>query len=133
MSQQVQVACEDCGHQGVARLGQTVFAGQLLWSRSIQCPNGCAIEEDGHGFPPERVRVLLLEDGGWWDVLAADADRVVLLKAIRELFGLSMEEALARGRAFPQAFRGTRTEAEWLQEKLSESHIVSEMKRSAEP
>ena len=133
MSQYVEVPSEDCGHYGTASLGQTVVSGRLLWSRSILCPDGCAVEEDGDGFPPEWFRAVLLEDGGWWEVRAADADRVALLKAMRELFGFSMQEAIGRGQAFPSLFRGTRTEAEWLREKLSGMHIASEVERSVAP
>ena len=133
MSQYVQVPYKDCGHQGVARLGQTIVSGRLLWSRSILCPDCSAIEEDGDGFPPEWFRAILLKDGGWWYLFDADADRVALLKAMRELFSLSMDETIDKGRALPLIFRGTRTEAEWLQEKLSSLHIASEIRGSVEP
>ena len=131
MSQYVQVPCEDCGHHGTASLGQAVVSGRLLWSRSILCPKGCAIEEDGDGFPPEWFRAVLLEDGGLWEVHAAGVDRVALLKAIRDLFGLSMEESLDKGRMFPLLFQGTRTEAEWLREKLSWMQVASEVRTAA--
>jgi ribosomal protein L7/L12 len=65
----------------------------------------------------------MLQEGGRWDVVAKDASRVALLKAIRNAFGLSLEEAIEKSHIFPIVYQGTKTEAEWLSAQLREASI----------
>lgn len=130
MSQEVQVMSEACDHGGVARIGQTIVSARLRWYRSISCPNCGRIEEDGAGFPPEELRVPLLKDGGYWDVLTKSSNRPAVMRALKKSLGLSNEELSEQLRRFPVVFGGTKTEAEWIMTQLRASDIESSVIKS---
>jgi len=132
MSQDERIACVTCGEKDGNRLGQTIVAGRLMWSRSGLWSQCVAFEEDGYDFPPDWVRTILLMNGGEWEVMAEGADRVVLLMTIRQLFDLTMVEGVQRSRQFPSVSKGTKTEAEWVKMKLSDVGVASKVAESRE-
>lgn len=133
MSQEILVPYEECGHGGMARLGQTIVHNRLRWYRSISCPSCGHVEEDGVGIPPEHLRDQLLKRGGRWKLLVNEADKAAAIRVIRIALSLSLEETAATLRAFPVVYTGTKTEVEWLKGQMDASNITSQTIESIEP
>lgn len=128
MSQEILLPCEECGHEGTVRLGQTVVGNQLRWYRSVSCPSCGHIEVDGVGIPPEHMRDQLLQKGGRWNLLVTEANKKArAIRVIRNALGLSMEETAARLRVFPIVYTGTKTEVEWLKGEMEASNVISQI------
>lgn len=129
--QGLRIPYEESGCKGTAHREQSIVSGRLRWSRLISCPGCMEVEEGGEDFPPDWFRQLLLEDDGWWDVIAKDANRVALMKTLKSIFNVSLDGVMAKARLFPFVYSGTRTEAQWIKLQLEKADIASEMVKSA--
>jgi hypothetical protein len=99
--------------------GEIVWSGELRWHVGWTKPDGERVEEDGVGIAPPRVRVMLLNDGGWRLRVDDSLSRVTCMQVLRSLFNLSLSEASEATRLIPgEIYQGTHGEVSWLAEGL---------------
>jgi hypothetical protein len=113
----MEFVCDGCGGLGVAIIVQRLRDGRLSWSAGYCC-NACGarLEADGgESLPDDYRRAILLHEGEWAVFLEAGSSRRVVATVLRELFGLTAPEAMARTRdvAVP-VWIGTRAECDWI-------------------
>jgi len=105
-------------------VGQSLSGGRLRWYRSLVSADDKRIEEDGVGFPPADVRQQILDDEGEWKIIITDGDRTRAALILREALGVSQSKAMEHVRSASGVFyHGTKTETQWLSEKLREAGI----------
>lgn len=113
--------CNSCSRKMEYKSGQFNNSGSLVWHESSRCTKcGNAIEVDGHGIAPDRVRDRLIQMEGTWDlVVELPVDLPPILKSIRQLLGLSLHDTSRVKCLIPgPIITGTKTEMEWLQYRL---------------
>lgn len=124
MALQIQrtVACDRCGRPATQAFGERGRG----WFESFHCPScGDAYEADGGSPTPEEFRRAIIAEDGEWAIEATAALSLALLKALRQVFALSLAEAQELKRRMPgELRRGTRYEME---------NLLHELKPSAEP
>ncbi|SEO88718.1 hypothetical protein [Actinacidiphila rubida] len=90
--------CHDCGGELTRDVGQFTERGQVRWGIEGQCQN-CpnAWCEQGSGATPEEIREALLAQQGPARLRLAgpEPSMVPVLRALRELHGLSLAQARA--------------------------------------
>lgn len=130
------VNCPDCGNEVLANLGQGVNErNELTWFRSLSCPHcGCAIEEDGIGFPLPGIRQKLLDtDGTWTLVLLDTTQRSLIGKVLRESFGMDLQAVSNTLKKIPgPIWQGTKMEVNWLKNLLSAKGVAAQAARVVE-
>jgi hypothetical protein len=102
-------------------VGQSVVNGRLRWYRSLISSDRKCIEEDGTGFPPPELREEILKTEGEWEILMTTGDPKRVALILREVLAITAKEALENAKS-GVLYRGTKTEAQWLSQKLSPSH-----------
>lgn len=114
--------CEPCP-RCVFHAWQLIERGRLLWRSEWECdtcgfgaPDTCNRGE-GRGRPPAEVRAAVVAAEGTVTLLLRGAPATAL-KALRDEFGLTMQELLA---AVRDGYRATPTEARHLTALLQES------------
>jgi hypothetical protein len=105
------VACGRCGEPATQIFGE---AGGKGWYESLHCPScGESYEADGGSPTPEEFRRAIMAEEGEWALDATAPLTVVLLKALRAEFGLSLAQAQELKKGMPgELRRGTRHEME---------------------
>lgn len=111
------IKCPSCGKLCSLTIGQTSQNGILGWYESSVCYN-CALrsESDNIGFPPEEIRLQLINFEGLWNVrLGNIKSQMETIKVIRKAFSVDTKEALHVIRNESKGiYSGTREEAIWL-------------------
>lgn len=124
--------CPNCKKKIDASIGQIAESHQLLWSLSYDC-RYCdfAVEIDDIGFPPEEIRQKIMKEYGVWQLIVLKVEydhKTKLLKALRQIFNLSIQEALKFSQKSP-LYEGTKAEAEWYRDLLDRRDIKSMVKQ----
>jgi hypothetical protein len=118
MALQVQrtVTCDRCGQPASQAFGE----GGRGWYESFHCPScGRAYEADGFTPAPEEFRRAMIAEEGEWALDVTAPPSLMLLKAMRQEFSLSLGEAQElKGRLPGELRRGTRYEMEKLVQSL---------------
>lgn len=115
------IECPCCGKICSIAIGQTSHNGILAWYESIICHNcGLRSESDDIGFPPEKIRLQLIDFEGLWNVrLDNIKSQMETIKVIRKAFSIDTKEALRIIRNESKViYSGTREEAIWLMSLL---------------
>lgn len=117
----VEMPCPRCGCPQSLRIGQVTVRGNLGWFESINCGKcGVASEADGVGFPPPKIRELLIEKNGEWCVKLKDMRSMArVVKVLQAALSLDMKVVIDFLKKEPRIiFKGTNSEAMWLAELL---------------
>lgn len=114
------------------KVEQSVRHGKLRWYETVNCSNcGLRSEADGLGFPPQSIRLKLIEKAGLWRVMmGASVSPPTLAKTIRDALALEPAESLRIAKSLPGAvYAGTEYEARWLAALLAESGELAQVER----
>ena len=109
--------CDRCGGPIESRAGESIYTGRLRWYVSSSCKTcGPHSEIDGVDFPPESLRLSIIEESGLWSLQFEELkSKAPAAKILVELIGLSRKEALTAITSNPNlAWSGTKIEIEWL-------------------
>ncbi|MGW1278898.1 hypothetical protein ACWD4V_18360 [Streptomyces tsukubensis] len=105
---------------------QLVQEERLRWEIEWAC-NECGNTHDGDwGTPPEELRQIMLKDKGTHRILLADSAerRGRVLKAFREAFGMSIQEARAASLQMEgEGFQGTYVEVSFIEQLLNKAGV----------
>lgn len=102
--------------------------GQKIgWSQASVCSScGTSIESDDIGLPPDSERNLIISRDGAWRIAVADDEMIQALVALRRLTRTNPYAIqLPKTRKDLALWRGTLTEARWIQSYLAQSGIHS--------
>lgn len=101
ISQGVNIAarCEACGGVLILNTGQSIFDGRLSWGTEGGC-QACPVawcDRDSGDTTPEKIRQALLAEHGpaRLRLTEPEASAVPVLRALREVHGLSLAQARA--------------------------------------
>lgn len=124
-----QKKCGDCGWNVSIAIGQFVAGAKLMWHQSMRCSNcGMALEADDYGLPPNEIRDEIIETTGRWG-LQIDVEGSKRLQACKILhcdLNTTMEEVVPMKNRMPGVvYTGTKTEMEWLRDRLAQFGIAS--------
>ena len=103
----------------------------LLWYRSFHCTNcGATIEEDGQETPEDIREAILKHDGMWSLSFDSSTPKALTDKVIREVMGLSLSDVANMSKSKnDRIISGTKTEVEWLKDKLEKVGVKTKAKR----
>jgi hypothetical protein len=101
----------------------------------VRCAScGFAVEEDGHGLAPRRIRSELLRGGTWSVQLNADQPMVKLARALARLLDWPATDLLRFLRLTDTLeCIGTHSEANWLAAELREVGVHAVVQRASRP
>jgi hypothetical protein len=116
LSIQRTVACDRCGKPA----SQTFGEGGMGWYESFHYEScGRSYEADGRSPAPEEFRRAIIAQEGEWALEVTAPLPLVLLKALREEFSLTLAQAQELKHRLPgELRRGTRYEMEKLLQVL---------------
>lgn len=119
----------DCGRPASAILSQRDHDGRLVWGLSVRCDvhSNHAIEVDGWGLPDHDIRDQVLDDEGPYElVLAGNLEIVRALRSLQTTLDLDLTTiSLLRKRIPGRVLSGTRSEIEWLVDRLQTNGVAA--------
>ena len=126
---QIDYRCDECQKVIRAYVGQAAAGDRLRWCLSYRCPFcNSAMEMDGIDLPPEEYRNKIIAEEGEWRISIPETglqSKAKILKALRKVLNLSIEEASTIIKTFPYTSSGTKAEIFWLQKFLLSENIQS--------
>lgn len=115
--------CPRCGAPDSLSIDETNFRGKLRWYESVNCDHcGLRSEADGVGFPPAKIKELILKRDGYWTVkIEKIMSLASVVKILQSALLIDRKAAVALARSDSHiVFEGTSTESLWLAELLKE-------------
>jgi hypothetical protein len=91
--------------------------------RAVSCSRCGDVSESDYGELPSDVRDVVVAMHGRWEVSTKASDRIRLISAVRDLLGLSLDQARGRVGLDGALFRGTRAEAQHFAFQLLERGV----------
>lgn len=130
---QIDIQCDECQKIIKASIGQYSSNLELFWSLSYRCPYcTCTIEMDDAGYPPQEIRKQIFKQHGEWELkidLANLKNKAKVLKALREVFSLSLLETSKIVKQSSYITRGTKVEIHWNERRLLNKDFISLIKK----
>jgi ribosomal protein L7/L12 len=122
-SVKITTRCEACGGVLIRDIGQFIQQGRLWWGTEGTCQACPAAwcEQDSGAVTPEEIRQALLTEHGSARLRLTDpkASTVTVLRALRELHGLSLSQARTMADELStNGLTGTLVETELLADRL---------------
>ncbi|MFD9068053.1 hypothetical protein ACFVZ3_41825 [Kitasatospora purpeofusca] len=133
----VRTRCEDCGGVLIRDIGQFIDGGQLWWGtegRCRTCPHAWC-EQDTGAVTPEGIRQALLAEHGAARLRPAvpGASTVAVLRALREIHGLSLGQARALAdELMTTGLTGTLVEMELMAAALGRRSVAVTVESAAD-
>jgi hypothetical protein len=127
--------CGACSSAIKIRASHVFQNERLVWWRAYHCSAcGNQIEEDGHGDPPDDIKLAILQQDGEWGLMIdpqqVDRRMIVFIKIMRQTLKLSLRAAADLSNRLPGPLViGTRAEMDQFVHLLKAGEITASVIR----